>query len=78
MFKKVVNEEEFIELCNAELRRHPDFEEGMEIIDIPEDSYDFSMKDYRWKGPGSIQKIISDVVGKVREEYDYRIRPPRN
>ncbi|MBN1379727.1 MAG: hypothetical protein JXA04_10895 [Gammaproteobacteria bacterium] len=75
MFKKVVNEDEFLELCNQELRRHPDFVEGMEINRVPLHASGSDLSDYDWDGPEPISDIIIAVVDKVRERYGFHIRP---
>jgi hypothetical protein len=78
MFKRVVNEVEFLELCNQELRRHPDFEEGMEITHVPWGASGSGLNGYEWKGPDSILEMIPGVVNKVKEQYDFHVTPRKS
>ncbi len=75
MSKKLVNEDKFIELCNEELRNQPDYEEGMEIIGVPEDASGSDLSGYNWKGPDSMPGIVSIVVKKVKEKYELNVTP---
>lgn len=73
MSKQIVNENQFLEACNQELRNHPDYEEGMEIIGVPQDASGSGLSGYNWKGPDSMFGIVSSVVNKVKEQYELRI-----
>jgi len=73
MSKQIVNEDEFIALCNQELRKRPDFEEGMEIIGVPEGYSGSDLSGYNWKGPDSMPGIVSQVVSMVNENYELRV-----
>lgn len=71
MDKIIVNEDEYIVLCNEELRKHPSYQEGMEIIGVPEGKSGPELSGYDWKGPGFMPGIVSEVVHKVNEKYEY-------
>ena len=73
MTKQIVDEDQFITLCNEKLRRHPSYEEGMEIIGVPEDASGSDLSGYNWKGPDSMPGIVSSVVSKVKEHYELRV-----
>ncbi len=73
MSKQIVNEDQFLEACNQELRNHPDYEEGMEIIGVPQDASGSDLSGYTWKGPDSMPGIVSSVVNKVKEQYELRV-----
>lgn len=75
MFKKVVSEEEFLDLCNQELRRHPDFEEGMKITGLPLNATFSDPQGYQWDGPRATERLIPEVVSKVQEQYEFHVRP---
>ena len=59
--------------CNEELKNHPDYEEGMEIIGVPQDASGSDLSGYNWKGPDSMPGIVSTVVHKVKEQYELRV-----
>lgn len=46
MGKNVINEDEFITICNDELKKHEFYEKGMEIVPSPEGSKESSMSGY--------------------------------
>ena len=75
MAKQIINEDQFIEFCNKELRNRPDYEEGMEIIGVPEDASGSDLSGYNWKGPDSMPGIVSIVVNKVKEKYELHFTP---
>ena len=73
MAKQIVNEGKFIELCNQELRNRADYEEGMKIINIPENTSGSDLSGYKWIGPDSMPGIVSSVVNKVKERYELKV-----
>lgn len=73
MSKQIVNEDQFLEACNQELLNHPDYEEGMEIIGVPQDASGSDLSGYNWKGPDSMHGIVSSVLNKVKEQYELRV-----
>jgi hypothetical protein len=76
MAKPIVNEDQFIELCDKELRNHPSYEEGMEIIGVPEGYSGSNLSGYNWKGPESkMPGIVAQVAAKVKEHYELQVSP---
>jgi hypothetical protein len=73
MTRQIVNEDEYIEVCNEELKKHDYYEEGMEITGVPEDSSGSDMSGYSWKGHDTMAGIVSQVVAKVNEKYELRV-----
>jgi hypothetical protein len=73
MAKHVVNEDEYIEVCNEELKKHDYYKEGMEITGVPEGGSGSDMSGYSWKGPDTMAGIVSQVVAKVNEKYELRV-----
>ncbi|MFZ0051343.1 MAG: hypothetical protein WAK96_06170 [Desulfobaccales bacterium] len=76
MSKEFVNEDEFIEICNQELKKHPYYKEGMEIIGVPEGWSGPNLMGIDWRGPKgreSICGIVSEVTHKVLEKYEVRL-----
>jgi len=73
MEKKIVNEDQFVAVCNQELRKHPDFEEGMVIIGVPEGYSGPDLSGYNWKGPEYMPAIVSQIVNTVKEKYELRV-----
>ncbi len=75
MNKKIVNEDEFIELCNTELCNQPEYKKGMEIVGVPENTSCSDLSGYNWKGPDSTRSIVSKVVDKVKQKYELHCTP---
>jgi hypothetical protein len=75
MDKQIVNEDQFIELCNQELRNHQYFEKGMKNNGVPDDASGSELSGYNWEGPDSMPIIVSSVVNKVKENYELRVTP---
>jgi hypothetical protein len=73
MDKQIINENEFIKLCNEELRNHPDYEDGMEIIGVPKGESGSDLSGYNWKGPEKMPSIVSEVVRAVKEKYQLHV-----
>ena len=73
MGKQILNEDEFIAICNQELQKNPDYEEGMEIIGVPEGYFGSDLSGYNWKGPEFMLGIVSQVVQAVKEKYELRV-----
>ena len=73
MSKQIVNEDEFIAICNQELRKHPDYEERMEVMGVPEGYSGSNLSGYNWKGPDSMPGIVAQVVQTVEEKYELRV-----
>lgn len=71
MDKIKVNEDEYIDVCNEELKKHPSYQDGMEIIGVPEGKSGSDLSGYHWKGPDFTPGIVSEVVHKVNEKYEY-------
>ena len=78
MDRIAVNEDQYIALCNEELKRHELYEEDMEIINVPESATNFDASGYGWTGPEHTSGIVADVVGIVNRKYrlqvTYRIK----
>ena len=73
MTKQTVNEDEFLVACNQELRKHPKFEKGMEIIGVPEGYAGSDLSGYNWTGPDSMPGIVAQVVNVVNKNYELRV-----
>ena len=75
MAKKTISQDQFIEKCNEELKKHSLYEEDYEILPAPEGSTGSTMSGTSWKGPYDKRAIWSTVVQKVREEYEVKVTP---
>ena len=75
MTKKVVYEDEYIDLCNQELKRRPDYEDGMEIVGVPEGYSGSRLTGFEWKGPDSKRDIFARVTSAVNEKYVRGVTP---
>lgn len=69
MDRIAVNEDQYIALCNKELKRHELYEEGMEVINVPEEATGAEASGYSWKGPDQTAGIVADVIGVVNKKY---------
>jgi hypothetical protein len=74
MDKTLVNEDQYIILCNQELKNHPDFQEGMKIIGVPKDATGFNLTGLNWEGPSTEMPSLTAIVeSKVKENYELRV-----
>lgn len=69
MDRIAVNEDRYIALCNEELRRHKLYEDGMEVINVPEEATGAEASGYSWKGPDHTAGVVADVVPIVNRKY---------
>ena len=67
--KIAVNETRYLTLCNEELKRHELYEEGMKIINVPEEATGAESSGYSWKGPVQTAGVVGDVVEIVNQKY---------
>jgi len=76
MPKQIVNEDQYLEICNRELRKDPDYKEGMKIIGVPRGSSDSNLSGYSWEGPDAIMPaLVSKIVSAVEKQYELRVTP---
>lgn len=73
MIKPVLNEDGFIEKCNEELRKHPDYEEGMEFIPVPKKSSGSTMSGYDWKDSKNRTGVFDQIANEVKQMYDVQV-----
>ena len=66
--KQIVNEEEYIALLNIELKKHPEYKDGMVVIGLP-NGHDPS--GWRCEGPVFMPGIANDIQAIVDENYQY-------
>lgn len=77
MSKQIVNEDQYLEICNCELRKDPDYKEGMKIIGVPRGSSGSSLSGYTWDGPAAIMPaLVSKIVSAVKKQYELRVTLP--
>ena len=69
MEKEIVNEDKYLELLNQQLRQHPSYQKGMEIIGVPEGTQGSNLSGYDWRGPDYMPDIVSQVAHKVEQNY---------
>lgn len=70
MEKILVNEDQYIAVMNEELKKHPLFEIGMEIIGVPEGYSGGDLSGYNHKGPESkMPSIVHEVSTAVGNSY---------
>jgi len=75
MPKQIVNEDQYLEICNHELKKDPDYKEGMKIIGVPRGSGS-NLSGYSWEGPNAIMPaLISRIVSTVGKQYELRATP---
>ncbi len=67
--KPLIDETLFIQKCNEELRKDAAYEEGMEFIAAPEDSYGEKITDIDWVGPENKIGVFARAKYRVRSQY---------
>ncbi len=71
MSKNIEDKDSFLELCNKELQNQPEYEEGMEIIGVPNGTSGTDLSGYNWKGPSEIMPgLVSKVVKKLKKQHN--------
>jgi len=70
--KKIINEDQFIRLCNEELKKLPEYREGMEITGVPEGFSGSDLGGYSWKGPDYTPGIIKKAVDTIKNNYELK------
>ena len=73
MAKKVVSEDEYIELLNQELRNHEFYQEGMVVVASPEGATGHNISGYSLKGGEYWPKVLADVAHIVSQECDVKV-----
>ena len=70
MEREIVRDlDKWLVICNEELRKYPDFQEGMKITGTPDKCFGPTFSGYSWKGPSGMRPIVSAVMKKVKENY---------
>lgn len=67
--KKRISEEEFLHLLNEELRRHPEYEEGMRFVRPPAHLDGPSMAGYFWEDDKNRVHVFIEVARKIMATY---------
>ena len=75
MAKTLVNEDEYIELCNRELKKHHEYKDGMEIIGVPEGGSGSGLSGISARGEGLTGAIVAQVESRVKEKYELSATP---
>lgn len=76
MPKQTVNEDQYLEICNRELRNDPLYKEGMKIIGVPRGGSGSGLSGYNWEGPDAIMRVlVSKIVSAVEKQYELRVTP---
>lgn len=78
MSKIIINEDQYIKLCNDELRNHPLFENGMEIMGTLEGNSGIDLQGLKWKGPGMMSDIVAQVQASVKIKYELQVTSYKN
>ncbi len=73
MDRQIVHEDEYIAICNQELKKHPYYEEGMEVTGVPKGSSGSDLSGYTFQGPGKTRGIVAQVVSSVDKKYELRV-----
>jgi len=75
MSKKIIDENQHIELLNEKLRAHQDYQEGMKVVGVPKGYSGADLDGYEIEGPGPVRGLVADIDAAIREEYDIQISP---
>lgn len=74
MSKQMLNENQYLEILNRELRNDPDYREGMKIIGVPQGSTGSDLSGYSWEGPKEVMPgLVSKIVSLSKKNYELRV-----
>lgn len=74
MPKQMVNEDQYLEILNRELRSNSDYREGMKIIGVPQGSTGSDLSGYSWEGPDEVMPgLVSKIVSSLKKQYELRV-----
>lgn len=73
MSKQIVNEDEHIVILNQELKKLDGYQEGMEVIGVPEGYSGADLSGYSFNGPEHTRGLIAQAVKSFNEKYELRV-----
>ena len=73
MSKHIVNEDEQIAILNQELRKLDGYQEGMEVIGVPEGHSGADPSGYSINGTEHTRSLNAQAVKSFNEKYELRV-----
>ncbi len=73
MSKQIVNEDEHIAILNQELQKLDGYQEGMEVIGVPEGYSGSDLSGYSFNGPKLTRGLVALAVKAFNEKYELRV-----
>lgn len=73
MSKQIVNEDEHIAILNRELQKLDGYQEGMEVIGVPEGYSGSDLSGYSFNGPELTRGLVALAVKSFKEKYELRV-----
>ena len=73
MSKQIVDENEQIAILNQEIQKLDDYQEGMEVIGVPEGYSGSDLSGYSFKGPELTRGLVALAVKSFNEKYELRV-----
>ena len=73
MSKQIVNEDEHIAILNQELQKLDGYQEGMEVIGVPEGYSGSDLSGYSFNGPELTRGLVALAVKEFNEKYELRV-----
>ena len=72
MDRQIVNEDDHIAILNQELQKLDGYQEGMEVIGVPEGYSGANLSGYSFKGPELTRGLVALAVKAFDEKYELR------
>ncbi len=73
MSKQIVNEDEHIAILNQELQKLDGYQEGMEVIGVPEGCSGSDLSGYSFNGPELTRGLVALAAKEFDEKYEVRV-----
>ncbi len=73
MRKQIVNQDQHIAILNRELQKLDGYQEGMEVIGVPEGYSGSDLSGYSFNGPELTRGLVALAVKSFKEKYELRV-----
>ena len=73
MRKQIVNQDQHIAILNQELQKLDGYQEGMEVIGVPEGYSGSDLSGYSFNGPELTRGLVALAVKSFNEKYELRV-----
>lgn len=70
MAKPRLGPDQYLDMLNAELRKHEYFQQGMGFLPFPEGTHGADMSGYSVTGPYALMGVYAEAAHKVSANFD--------